>query len=66
MHHLAFGHGLHFCIGAHLARIEIETSLRVIAKRLPNLRLAAEGVAWKAIMGLRSLEALPVIAGDNR
>lgn len=39
---LSFGHGLHFCLGSHLARREMEVSLRVFAERLPDLRLAEE------------------------
>jgi cytochrome P450 len=37
---LSFGHGLHFCLGSHLARREMEVSLRVFAERLPGMRLA--------------------------
>jgi cytochrome P450 len=37
---MTFGFGLHFCLGAHLARAELETAVRVILSRLPNLRLA--------------------------
>ena len=63
--HLAFGYGLHFCIGALLARIEMDVAFRVIAQKLPNLRLAKGEIAWKPIMGLRSLEKLPVIVGSR-
>lgn len=36
---LSFGHGLHFCLGSHLARREMEVSLRVLSERLPELEL---------------------------
>ncbi|MCP9211058.1 cytochrome P450 [Streptomyces sp. NEAU-Y11] len=38
--HLSFGHGAHYCPGARLARVELETALRCLATRLPGLRLA--------------------------
>ncbi|MEU8825523.1 cytochrome P450 [Streptomyces sp. NPDC048636] len=38
--HLGFGHGAHYCPGARLARVELETALRTLATRLPGLRLA--------------------------
>ena len=37
---MTFGYGLHFCLGAHLARAELETALQVVLERLPDLRLA--------------------------
>lgn len=40
--HLAFGHGIHFCIGAPLARMEAAVALPIILKQLPNLRVARE------------------------
>jgi cytochrome P450 len=57
---LSFGHGLHFCLGSHLARREMEVSLRVLAERLPDLRLA--GGADVGIQGtvLRGPTSLPV------
>ena len=49
--HLAFGHGVHFCLGAQLARMEAETALRMLFSRFPNLALAPGGE-------LRPLESL--------
>jgi len=40
--HLAFGHGIHFCLGAHLARLESRIMVERIARQLPDLRLAAD------------------------
>ncbi|HEX5534304.1 MAG TPA: cytochrome P450, partial [Actinomycetales bacterium] len=38
--HLAFGHGVHFCLGAPLARLEVATALRMLFDRFPDIRLA--------------------------
>jgi cytochrome P450 len=40
--HLAFGHGIHFCLGAPLARLEVEIALREMVKRFPRLSLAGQ------------------------
>ncbi|HLI24768.1 MAG TPA: cytochrome P450 [Acidimicrobiales bacterium] len=59
-HHLAFGWGIHYCLGASLARLEIEMALDTLLARCANLRLATEQVMWKDHFSLRGLEALPV------
>jgi cytochrome P450 len=61
--HVAFGFGAHFCLGAVLARIEMEIALRAITTHLPNLRLADEQLRWKPTMGIRALVRLPVMIG---
>ena len=38
--HLAFGHGVHFCLGSHLARRELETGIKVLFERFPDMELA--------------------------
>lgn len=59
--HLGFGHGLHHCVGAALARVELQEALPALLTRFPKLRLAVpeEEVPWKAGMQVRSLVALP-------
>ncbi|RJL35482.1 cytochrome P450 [Bailinhaonella thermotolerans] len=58
--HLAFGHGAHYCLGAHLARLELQTALAGLLARLPALRLAVReaDIPWRhgtAITGPRTL-----------
>lgn len=62
--HLAFGQGLHFCIGAPLARMEGQIALTTLFRRFPNLRLSqtAETLRWRKSLIVRGLEALPVVA----
>lgn len=45
--HLAFGHGSHFCLGAPLARLEIQHAFRLIAERLPDLELDPTRLRWR-------------------
>jgi cytochrome P450 len=65
--HLAFGHGIHFCLGAPLARIEGHVALSALLRRFPDLRLAvpADELRWGHGDGLvlRGLSELPVIPG---
>lgn len=60
--HVAFGAGVHFCLGHQLARLEIACALRALFRTHPDLKLAVPDVdvAWKSRLGLRALEALPV------
>jgi cytochrome P450 len=57
--HLGFGHGIHFCLGAPLARLEAQIAFPAIIKRLPNMQLAGE-TRYRPAFGIRSLEALPL------
>jgi cytochrome P450 len=56
--HLSFGLGRHFCLGAHLARGELEVTIEVLLRRLPDLRLIDE--PWISGSGLRGPKALRV------
>lgn len=58
--HLAFGWGIHICLGAPLARLETQVALQRLVTRWPGLRLASEAVEWRAGATLRGLRALPV------
>ena len=60
--HVGFGHGIHYCLGAALARQEGEVALRALFDRFPGLALAAEPV-WVPLPGSRRLAALPVTLG---
>ncbi|WP_148668304.1 cytochrome P450, partial [Streptomyces sp. WAC05950] len=61
--HLAFGHGIHRCLGAPLARAEGEIALRAVLTRFPGIRLAVPGedLRWRQTRLMRGLEALPVV-----
>ena len=60
--HVSFGHGPHFCIGAPLARLEAPIAINALLRRLPNLELATDELAWKNTV-FRGLERLPVTFG---
>ena len=57
--HLTFGHGPHHCIGAQLARMDLQVALTAILQRFPSLRLADE-VRWRTGMAMRGPLAMPV------
>jgi len=61
---LSFGGGIHFCLGAQLARIEAEIAISTLLRRLPELRLDdAENPEWRPTFVLRGLKRLPA-AGE--
>lgn len=57
--HLGFGHGAHHCLGAQLARVELQEALRALLARLPGLRLAGD-VEWKKELLVRGPRRMPV------
>jgi len=59
--HLSFGHGVHFCVGAALSRLEAQVAFTGLLRRFPRLRLAPEApVRWKPNITFRGLESLPL------
>ncbi|MEU0738926.1 cytochrome P450 [Streptomyces sp. NPDC006134] len=60
--HLGFGHGPHYCLGAHLARLELQVALEAALRRLPGLRLAVpeDELRWKTGGIVNGLHELPV------
>jgi cytochrome P450 len=63
--HLAFGYGLHHCLGAPLARLEGDVAFRTLLARFPDLALACEPdqLTWRSSILLRGLTRLPVRLG---
>lgn len=58
--HIAFSHGIHYCVGAPLARAEAQIVFNSLLRRMPNLRLQTEELDWRETVTLRGLKALPV------
>jgi cytochrome P450 len=63
--HIAFGAGIHFCLGHQLARMEGKCALQALLKRWPKLQLPTEDsrIRWRTRPGFRAIEQLPVIQG---
>jgi len=59
--HVAFGAGLHFCIGAPLARLEAQIATNTLLHRFPSLRLSVSDLEWRENMTVRGLKSLPVV-----
>jgi cytochrome P450 len=66
-HHMAFGTGIHFCLGHQLARLEAKCALEALYTRWPNLELAVEPaqIRWRSRPGLRAIISLPVVAAQG-
>lgn len=59
--HLGFGAGIHYCVGAPLARLEMQVAFQVLIERLPKLSLARETLEYRPNFVIRGLKALPVV-----
>ncbi|WP_412075742.1 cytochrome P450 family protein [Streptomyces xanthophaeus] len=69
--HLGFGHGTHYCLGAPLARLELEVALSCLLRDFPDMRLAdprASEAAWLKgpVAAFRGLERLPLVLDPSR
>jgi cytochrome P450 len=64
--HIAFGAGIHFCLGHQLARMEGKCALQALLQRWPKLTLATEdsNIRWRTRAGFRAIEQLPVMQGQ--
>lgn len=58
--HLSFAAGIHFCLGAQLARLEGQIALATFVRRFPQMRLATDSLEWRTAPTLCGLVALPV------
>ncbi|QIX28766.1 cytochrome P450 [Nocardioides sp. JQ2195] len=63
--HLAFGHGLHRCIGSELARMELRAAFPGLARRFPEMRLAGGDLGFRQSSIVHGVERLPVFPGPE-
>jgi cytochrome P450 len=65
--HIAFGTGIHFCLGHQLARIEGRCALKSLFQRWPDLTLAVDpsDITWRRRPGIKAIDRLPVTVGRN-
>jgi len=59
--HIGFGNGIHFCLGAPLARLEGEIALKSLLQRLPDLALGDKPPRYRPTFVLRGLDTLPAV-----
>jgi len=59
-HHLAFADGIHYCLGAALARVETQVAINTLIQTFPDLKLASNKLEWKKSIVIRGLKSLSV------
>jgi cytochrome P450 len=62
--HLTFGHGVHFCLGASLARLEASIAFGRLLRRFPRITAAPAGIAYYPNIAFRGLTSLPVVVSS--
>ena len=62
---LTFGGGVHYCLGANLARLELAEALKILAARLPDPRLV-DSPPWRPLLGMSGPTSLPIEFGPSR
>lgn len=65
---VGFGFGVHYCLGAPLARLEGRIAIQKLVQRFPDMRLAVpvDQLAWRPTTAVRGLKALPMVMGEQR
>ncbi|MFL5806705.1 MAG: cytochrome P450 [Roseiflexaceae bacterium] len=63
---ITFGHGIHYCLGAPLARLEAQIAFATLLRRLPGLRPTDEAVVWRGLLSVRGVQALPLAFDQAR
>jgi cytochrome P450 len=59
--HVGFGHGIHYCVGAPLARLEVGIAVSSLIREFPCMALTSDELEYQPTLGLRALKALPVV-----
>ena len=60
MDHVAFGDGIHFCLGSPLARVEAQIAITTLLDRFPKLKLAVDEPEWGGTFIIRGVKSLPL------